>query len=80
METIYGQPEMREEEMLKKGRVDPYPYRCFAYAYKDIESLQWEELKARYNHFEKLEDREKIENDLDFVASFALEDPLRKGV
>jgi P-type Ca2+ transporter type 2C len=64
----------------KKGIHEKHSYRCFAYAYKDIDSDQWETMQKEYNNFQKEEDRELIEKDMIFVICFALEDPLRKEV
>jgi P-type Ca2+ transporter type 2C len=55
-------------------------YRHFAYAYKDLDEDEWEAMQAKYNNFEKEVDREVIENELTFVASFALFDSLNKDV
>lgn len=55
-------------------------YRTFAYAYKDMDSDEWERLQAEHNNFVREEDREIVEEDLTFVAAFGLEDNLRQGV
>ena len=67
-------------DLNKKGNHDKHTYRCFAYAYKDIDSDKWEEMQKEYNNFQKEEDRELIENEMTFVICFALEDPLRQEV
>ena len=51
-----------------------YGLRCLAYAYKDLDSNQWEDLQATHNNFSKESDRDIIESDLTFVCCFALRD------
>ena len=79
LNTIYGVNGI-EERKLTSEQIKPFEYRCFAYAYKDIDSDEWEELQRKYNNFEKESDRTIIEKDLIMVVCFALEDPLRKDV
>lgn len=55
-------------------------YRTFVYAYKDMNSYDWEHLQAEHNNFAREEDRYIIESDLVFLAGFGLQDNLRKGV
>lgn len=54
--------------------------RTLVYAYKDINSDEWEQLQAEHNNFEKESDRDIVEQDLVFVAGFGLNDDLRDGV
>jgi Ca2+ transporting ATPase len=54
--------------------------RTLAYAYKDMDKQEWEELQAEHNNFAKEEDREIIESNLTFVAGFGINDDLRPGV
>ena len=54
--------------------------RTFAYAYKDINSEQWEDLQSEHNNFERESDRDIVETDLTFIAGFGIEDELRDGV
>jgi magnesium-transporting ATPase (P-type) len=59
------------EKCAKKG------LRCMVYAYKDVDIDTWEDLKMRHNDFESEKDRESLEKDMIFVASFGLNDELR---
>lgn len=38
-------------DLGKKGNNEKHAYRCFAYAYKDIDSDQWEAMQKEYNNF-----------------------------
>jgi magnesium-transporting ATPase (P-type) len=59
---------------------DEKDYRGFAYAYKDIESDNWEKMQAEFKGFHNEHERENIECDMIFVIAFGLEDNLRVGV
>lgn len=54
--------------------------RTLAYAYKDLDSDEWERLQAANNNFENESDRYIVEQGLVFVAAFGLNDELRDGV
>ena len=80
-ERIYGldlSKKKIEEEGEQKNSF--YPYRCIAYAYKDINSDKWEEMQQQHNNFENHEDRQLINQDLILVVVFALEDQVRDEV
>lgn len=55
-------------------------FRTFVYAYKDIDSDEWEDLQRENNNFARESDREIVENDLTFVAGFGIQDDFREGV
>lgn len=57
-----------------------FALRTFAYAYKDINSDDWEALQAQNNNFVNEEDRYIVEEDLTFLVAFGIEDKLRLGV
>ena len=67
-----------EEEVI--DRLAKQGLRTIAYAYKDISTDEWEEIKAEHNNFESEEDRAKLETRLNFVAVFGLNDELRPQV
>jgi Ca2+-transporting ATPase len=50
------------------------------YAYKDIPIDEWGNLRAQYNNFSSVADREFLEKELTLVAGFGLNDDLRDGV
>lgn len=75
--------EAKRDVILKDSIITKYScagYRSFVYAYKDINSDDWENLQAEHNNFIIESDRFIVEEDLTFLAAFALEDDLRPGV
>ena len=64
------------EEILDKY-AKQYGYRTFVYAYKDVDSNDWEALQAHYDNFRKESDREIVEQNLTFLCAFGIEDKLR---
>jgi P-type Ca2+ transporter type 2C len=74
----------KKHQILQKEIIDNYAksfgYRTFMYAYKDINSDEWENLQAENNNFVEESKREIVEQELTFVAGFGIEDKLRKGV
>jgi Ca2+ transporting ATPase len=55
-------------------------YRAIMFAYKDLNIDEFEKLKRQCNNFQTEQDREALENNLCFVAAFALQDELRDKV
>jgi len=55
-------------------------YRAIAFAYKDMNYEDYQNLKQEYNNFQEEQDREALENQLTFVGVFALQDELRDKV
>lgn len=55
-------------------------YRPIVYAYKDIEADEFENLKRQYNNFQTEKDRKILQDQLCFIAAFALQDDLRDKV
>ena len=80
-ERIYGL-DLKQKKIEEEEEEDDsfYPYRCIAYAYKDIDSDKWEEMQQQHNNFENHGDRQLINQDLTLVVVFALEDQVRKDV
>lgn len=75
--------EKRIKHILETKIIEKYSkegLRTFMYAYKDIDSDYWETLQAENNNFANEEDRGIVEEDLQMLATFALEDDLRDGV
>jgi len=62
------------------GNLAKQGYRCFAYAYKDIDLDDFLRQKEQSNNFKDEADRAAIEQDLTFAALFALHDPIRGSV
>ena len=54
--------------------------RTIAFAYKDLSTDEFNQLKSECNNFQEAQDREGLESSLTFVGVFALEDQLRHGV
>lgn len=73
-----------KRQVLDQSIIDSYAkeygYRTFAYAYKDMDSDEWERLQEENRNFINEDDREIVEKDLTFVAAFGLQDNLRVGV
>ena len=55
-------------------------YRTLLLAYADYDERKWEELKAQYNNFTNIEDKEAVELGLTFIGIIGLQDPLRPGI
>lgn len=75
--------ENRIKHILETKIIEKYSkegLRTFMYAYKDIDSDYWETLQAENNNFANEEDRGIVEEGLQMLATFALEDDLRDGV
>ena len=54
--------------------------RIFAYAYKDLDSNEWERQQALNNNYVDESSRIHIEEDLTFAIAFILKDPIRENV
>jgi len=54
--------------------------RIFAYAYKDLDSEEWERQQALNNNYVDESSRIHIEEDLTFAIAFILKDPIRDNV
>ena len=55
-------------------------FRNLAFAYKDINAVEFESLKSENEHFSTESDRECLEKDMTFVGVFALLDDLRSNI
>lgn len=49
-------------------------------AYKDMTLEQFNDLKANYNDFQHVEDKQILEQGLTIICIYGLQDPLRDGI
>ena len=78
MGSINHLDERKNMDVLNRQILENYAkksgLRTFAYAYKDINSDEWENLQAENRNFILEEDRYIVEEGLTFVAGFGIED------
>ena len=79
----YDLTEAKVKEILEDRVIKAFADKCLRtilVAYKDYTEAEWAEFSEQNGHFETLEQREQVEQDLTIVAIYALQDPLRPGI